>query len=865
MKFFAVPAMVGILLSTSIFAQTYGDIDLISTNTTIDGLAFANDFAVPPDPTGPVIFDQQDCIGINNVPLIGGNAIKALPTSDQSLYCLLRAVESDICASTSAITATGFEVGGTGSEMIIQWQVFAKNQHLTELNVPYAANTNVDADFTATIEIDAANIPISGQNILYYEYTVWLAAFSQEEVPGDDSADITADLDLGGVDLLDAGNFPKAFSAPPGVGQGRQLRLSGWINFTPNVPFDLVIDGDADVSISDPGIITEVPGSICGARWYDVASASYFGNLRLSLSSLPPSAPPVGAQPSASLFSVDIGSSRELSDPLNPADGIFDPGDMYKVVSPTFPAGGGDGLVDDGTYLALDPNPSTPDVIPPITAAPVASGLPPLSISNSYYDLDGFDRLAFTPVGLSDGDDPTPIPLGGGCLNRPDHLYISFDDDSPPHYVAGGGSAPVNSTGDPIGSVIFGANSDEVIEVFTAGPIFGGVGGGTPMASETNLHPQLAPNPPPIGPSGDNDDVDALNFDYNPGCNQIFLSVDHEATGLDAGGLPHIPSTIYRTSNIPGGGLIPTITAAHLGIPAEADVDAFEFISAYDPNILPNSYYTALLFSVDTDDPLTAGVDESGGLSPAALYISPLNGTHSLFDQDFVFNYDIDALTSLPLSYTGSTNPQTCIPLNFTNQPVNLTANVGTNDVTLNWTPYPFATGCVLSGNKTSATNDANIVLGGLQGQAPNSYALALSQLQPNTTYRIRLRCGCNANTLSPYTPYLFFTTPSSPGPAPIADIFASENTDDMESRLKVYPNPADDFVVVTSEAAYSGKTTLSLFNALGQMIYEQLIDTSLLKSGLRLETENLSSGWYTLQIVNDGIMDETTFFITTR
>lgn len=160
-------------------------------------------------------------------------------------------------------------------------------------------------------------------------------------------------------------------------------------------------------------------------------------------------------------------------------------------------------------------------------------------------------------------------------------------------------------------------------------------------ASETEVHPDLAPDP---GTEDDDDDVDALDMLHTtPGCETFWFSADHEARAI-----LH-PGIIYASS--PGGGPIPVIRPnVHLGIPGDGenayvDIDAFEWVFLPDMSD-PTIQYLAVLFSVDDDDPTTL-LDESGGLNPNQIYASFLNGTHfKLFYPTDNLDDDIDAIAN---------------------------------------------------------------------------------------------------------------------------------------------------------------------------------------------------------------------------
>jgi hypothetical protein len=156
------------------------------------------------------------------------------------------------------------------------------------------------------------------------------------------------------------------------------------------------------------------------------------------------------------------------------------------------------------------------------------------------------------------------------------------------------------------------------------------------VGSETDLLESCGPNPD-VGQTED-DDVDSLDLTVSRDACSIWLfSADHEATaGLD-------PGSIYEA--VPGSAPAAVIQGTvHLGLPAGTDIDAFEFVWLPDPS-MPSSDVLALLFSVDDDDSLTQGVDESGGLDSATIYFSYLTGTYAPLLADPLAD-DVDALAA---------------------------------------------------------------------------------------------------------------------------------------------------------------------------------------------------------------------------
>jgi serine protease len=336
-------------------------------------------------------------------------------------------------------------------------------------------------------------------------------------------------------------------------------------------------------------------------------------------------------------FSLDIGSDTELSDPFRDGDEGFDPGDIYSSRSAPVVFPGRDGFKDDMAIFFFDPAPDAPD---PgyVTAVPVGNG----NIQDywNFFDLDAHDQIDVdlheTQWIPPDWPLEWPIPaFSSYCIHDPNYLMVSFDDDMAPGWPVF--DVPVTAPS-PAGVSSYGQtpNRDEIVGVtllVPGGPPPFPIANIYPIADEVTVHPSLAPNPDAI--EDEDDDVDSLDIVFSEEeCPFWYFSADHEAhLGLDPGG-------IYQVTPW---GPVQVIDEIHLGIPEDTDVDAFEFSFVTSP-MDPGMPSLALLYSVDEDDPLTPGVDESGGLIPSVIYVSYLTGfslplTDPLPD-------DVDALTT---------------------------------------------------------------------------------------------------------------------------------------------------------------------------------------------------------------------------
>lgn len=353
------------------------------------------------------------------------------------------------------------------------------------------------------------------------------------------------------------------------------------------------------------------------------------------------------------LFSLDIGSDSELSDLQGDGDELFDPGDCYYYDGTILPVGGMDGVVNDRNLLRTDPL-----SIPGTTGAVIPIGIGTLSSAN-FFDLDGIDQI-YTDLSMFGGNYPIPV-FEDSLIFTPNHILISFDDDSPPNWSDTQGSVPVNSSS-PAQNKIFGTTSakDEIVGAeFQAGGTGGfplGMISSGGICNEISLHPQLGPNPD--NGNQDDDDVDALDMHSTlpQSILKTYFTVDHEATYIDLVNQSlMVPSNIYEYFGS-SGGIFHFSVAVHfsqLNIFPETDVDAFEFVWLWNEQI--QSQALAILFSVDDDDPLTA-VNESGNLNPNMLYYSFMDGSNHPFC-DEAFEDDIDAITCSGKSYLAHSIP----------------------------------------------------------------------------------------------------------------------------------------------------------------------------------------------------------------
>ncbi len=560
----------------------------------------------------------------------------------------------------------------------------------------YAGSANNTLEVSFSLQVVAP----SGSAVVSFNTSTWLTEIDNPEAGTDDDA------------------TPLPFTLEVN-GQPVTPYSSVSMNVLDGELIDVYLNTDVSTFIGLP----EDPNLSNPCLMYDRAEAALNGAMSFQISGAPIAVvpPPVESEPCGigctfPLFSLDIGSDMELSDPLPAGDEYFDPGDMYADFGwPTPPIGGEDGFLDDANIFAgFDRFPDAPDPVnPPATAAPVGQFSSVPDIAKEFFDLDGSDNLSFALSGRSYGPGlPSIQQPYDVCLPEPKFLMLSYDDDKATHYISNTvlsvpseESSPLNNTYGRTGQ------NDEIVGWNVYLSPFGvpaTVGHEYGLTDEEWLHSFLAPNPDLISEQ-DDDDVDALDF-INPdgGCELWYISVDHEATGIDPNsGTAMVPGIIYEVT--PGGPIPVVDPVFHLGIPLGdmVDIDAFEFVWLWDPAQTRNG--VALLFSVDEDDPFTVTLDESGGLDPTVIYYSFLDGNFDVFLNNS--NEDIDGIAAwhCPLAedaMIGNGDPRLYVnPLD-----INSSGSPSTHDVligntapntTLNWnaaTTYPWITISQLSG-----------------------------------------------------------------------------------------------------------------------------------------------------------------------
>lgn len=560
--------------------------------------------------------------------------------------------------------ATGMVlVDGVGTpELQLTWWTHTRNASDVEAGHFATALVNLNSMINLRIDPSPSNPP--GTPV-----TVWVSwdqfgkNNSQAETTGnvftgegEDVANLLFTfVQLAGTELLTGRfDFPNP-PYPPFSTQAYSLKdetavLTG-LAVGDQFPFQVGAANDSMTQL--PGKLWPNPfGDPCYLLCDDIGNTAFYGRMRLSLVG-PPGAlplpgaslgPPVPLDDGDFVFSLDIGSDTELSDPFGDGDEVFDPGDVLSVSSVPVPPGGPLPSLDDASIFGTDPWPNSSGGVG--TAAPTCTNQIP---SHLWFDLDGVDRLGVSVDSLLAAG-VTPIPrFRSSCIHNGEFLIASFEDDGPSHYTTNTPPCDVPAASTAASGNTYGTtrSKDEVLAFTIArGPVPSAVTETFPLADERMIHPSLAPNPDNALDA--DDDLDALDY-KDPGalCDYWYFSPDHE--GVSTGLLD--PGSIYEVT--PAGPALVIDDALHLGLSEETDLDAFEFIWLFDPSF---NEVLALSFSVDEDDPVTIE-DESGGLDPSILYGSFLDGSsfELLLEPITEDREDIDGLTAVPVHPSAST------------------------------------------------------------------------------------------------------------------------------------------------------------------------------------------------------------------
>ncbi len=166
----------------------------------------------------------------------------------------------------------------------------------------------------------------------------------------------------------------------------------------------------------------------------------------------------------------------------------------------------------------------------------------------------------------------------------------------------------------------------------------------------------------------------------------------------------------------------------------------------------------------------------------------------------------------------------------------NLSTSVQGNGILLQWDPILGSQGCQIEGGLASSS--ALVSFQTIQPN-PSEFFVSESQLNNNTTYRWRVRCGCTNSIIGPWSGFDFFTWNSSK-----ANISGSDE-------VVVFPNPAEDEVNFQLGSELNGFFVLRIYDLQGRIVDESSV---FIESGqvVKMNVKELDPGVYILN-ASDG------------
>jgi len=619
------------VFQTAVVAQALSVSGAVAMGTSI---TMANDHLVPDPLNGPLIEDNDTCSLPGFVAGLNGHSF--------ATYCHVYSKQEGQLPQhhevKSTIGSRAIIDGDNTSTIHIKWKHTGTNYATSD-----GHNARVLSDLSFAVNMQVTGLPPGTPVTVYWWFDIFGAgSTSHEDMSNEDSIFVINDMAIDGNPQF-TNQF--SFASPAG--------LPGW-NEWKNVTGTFQVNSGANFNFSVSSVLRLYLNPPAGPGGFgfgiDQNDGIFKGDIYFTVVPQYP-APENNDEDMYTLFSLDIGSDTEFSDPKQDGNEYFDPGDLY-VKSQIGPLPFVAPYRNDYHIFGYDPDPKN---IAPIGPAPVLSGLSIDILRSQFFDLDGADLIS---ANLSQmiGADPLNASIAwfaDSCLFEAEYLYLSFDDDTPPNYASAiPPSVPVTSTSPSLAWIYSDAGVQDEIQEFDLGstPVSGVYFQDT-VDSEVQLHPNLAPDP--LLNNDQDDDVDALDMIYyyndTTPCNQYYFSCDHEATSFDpVSGIELNPGTIYRRV---GSSPAPVITSIHHGLPDGTDIDGFEFAWVWDQN--EGRFGLALIFSVDDDDPLTPANDESGGLNPNMLYFSFMDGNYHDFSAHQL-NDDIDAIAVWKHSLNGT-------------------------------------------------------------------------------------------------------------------------------------------------------------------------------------------------------------------
>ena len=175
--------------------------------------------------------------------------------------------------------------------------------------------------------------------------------------------------------------------------------------------------------------------------------------------------------------------------------------------------------------------------------------------------------------------------------------------------------------------------------------------------------------------------------------------------------------------------------------------------------------------------------------------------------------------------------------------PTSIDVRPGQTSATISWPAIPNATSYLVAYGEATALNLLSI-------NVPINQ-ITLTNLRPNTIYKVRIRVTCGADR-SVFTPTVQFTTLAPRVDAGLGDEFT----------FTLYPNPARLQAHVRYESLASSTGEIILMDITGKLVYRNLITPAAGLNEWNLPLEGLSGGLYVVLLEIDGKRSMTKLWI---
>lgn len=193
------------------------------------------------------------------------------------------------------------------------------------------------------------------------------------------------------------------------------------------------------------------------------------------------------------------------------------------------------------------------------------------------------------------------------------------------------------------------------------------------------------------------------------------------------------------------------------------------------------------------------------------------------------------------------TNSSVFTTLVTCNVPTGLsTTGIASTSATLNWNPVSCDSFLV----RYYKTNTPNTVY--FKIVAPGAAtATTITGLVSGTAYCWLIRTYCSNGQSGAYSVTSSFTS-MSPSPFGVEGESTSGMNSLSERSLMLYPNPANDNVIIEFSAIENGKSSLHVFNLMGQLVLSNILSGKEGLNVMNLNTSSLGEGVYFFELENN-------------